>query len=61
MWTDNEVRMLIDERRAGNEHYHSLGGVIAKDLGGSQLLAKSINDLEQVLWDSRRMKNFMEL
>ena len=26
MWTDDEVRILIDERRAGNEHYHSLGG-----------------------------------
>jgi hypothetical protein len=38
-----------------------LVGVIAKELSGPQLLAKSINDLEQVLRDSRRMKNFMEL
>ncbi|PKK63881.1 hypothetical protein RhiirC2_788264 [Rhizophagus irregularis] len=26
MWTDDEVRMLIDERKEGNAHYHSLGG-----------------------------------
>ena len=26
MWTDDEVRMLINERKDGNEHYHSLGG-----------------------------------
>ena len=25
-WNDDEVRMLIDERKANNEHYHSLGG-----------------------------------
>jgi hypothetical protein len=25
-WNDDEVRMLIDERKADNEHYHSLGG-----------------------------------
>ncbi|CAG8783306.1 7095_t:CDS:2, partial [Rhizophagus irregularis] len=26
MWTDDKVRMLIDERKEGNAHYHSLGG-----------------------------------
>src|ERR1043165_1337258 len=26
MGTDDEVRMLIDERKEGNDHYHSLGG-----------------------------------
>jgi hypothetical protein len=25
-WNDDEVRMLIDERKADNEHYHSLSG-----------------------------------
>jgi len=34
-WNDDKVRMLIDERKTNNEHYHSLGGVIAKDCGGN--------------------------
>ena len=25
-WNDEEVRMLIDERKASNVHYHSLSG-----------------------------------
>ena len=25
-WNEEEVRMLIDERKADNEHYHTLGG-----------------------------------
>ena len=60
-WNDDEVRMLIDERKADNEYYHSLGGVIAKELGGLQLLAKLINDFVHTLRNSRRTKNFMGL
>ncbi|GET00129.1 hypothetical protein GLOIN_2v1781315 [Rhizophagus clarus] len=25
MWTDDKVRILINERKEGNKHYHSLG------------------------------------
>jgi hypothetical protein len=34
-WNDDKVRMLIDERKENNVHFHSLGGVIAKEFGGS--------------------------
>ncbi|UZO13493.1 uncharacterized protein OCT59_004991 [Rhizophagus irregularis] len=36
MWTDDEVRMLIDERKEGNDHYHSLGGGVLMELSLSE-------------------------
>ena len=41
-WNDDEVRMLIDERKTNNEHYHSLGGGNCKR-SWWQLTAAKIN------------------
>ena len=41
-WNDDEVRMLIDERKENNVHFHSLGGGNCKRVWW-QLTADKIN------------------
>ncbi|GET53331.1 hypothetical protein GLOIN_2v1790246 [Rhizophagus irregularis DAOM 181602=DAOM 197198] len=59
MWTDDEVRMLIDERKEGNDHYHSLGGGVVRERGGPQPLQKSTRDTELLIQGARLLKNSM--
>ncbi|GBB93932.1 hypothetical protein RclHR1_22590001 [Rhizophagus clarus] len=40
MWTYDEVRMLINERKKDNEHYHSLGGGSCKQAWWTSIAAK---------------------
>ena len=51
----------IGMMKANNEHYHSLGGIIAKERGGNQQLAKLTKGLERRLQGDRPAKNFKEL
>ena len=60
-WNDDEVRMLIDERKANNKHYYSLGRSNCKRVWW-QLTADKINQsLEWVSQDDRQAKNSKQL
>ncbi|PKB96290.1 hypothetical protein RhiirA5_434962 [Rhizophagus irregularis] len=53
MWTDDEVRMLIDERKEGNDHYHSLGGGSCKRAWWTSTAAK-INQRYRTTYTGRQ-------
>ncbi|CAB4379643.1 unnamed protein product [Rhizophagus irregularis] len=57
MWTDDEVRMLIDERKEGNNHYHSLGGGVIRERGGPQPLQKSTRDTELLIQELQQQRS----